>query len=181
MSFEIRLNHVTGEPYFIPVDNGPVESIGQAKAKFAKALIAMEAVRKDAKNPAFKSKYASLASVLDAVGAALDPHGLTLTSTEVGFSDRVKIAFVITDAATGSSFVAGYSSSYRAEKAGAQGTGSAETYAIRRGIMAVFGIATEDDDGAAASYGVAANVPSSQNAPGRDRPVGGGMRPPGMG
>lgn len=176
MSFDVRFSH-TGEPFFIPMDSGSVEHIGQAKSKFAKALIAMEAVRKDAKNPAFKSKYASLGSVLDAVGAALDPQGLALTSTEVGFGTCVKVGFVITDAETGASFVAGYSSGYKPEKAGAQGTGSAETYAIRRGIMAVFGIATEDDDGAAASYGVSANVAPGNPMP--PRAPGPMVRPPG--
>ncbi len=104
---------------------------------------------KQANNPHFRSKYADLGNVMDACLPALNEAGIALiqpTGTDEHGS------FVETILIHGES---GEQLACRVPlilgKNDMQGFGSAVTYARRYGLMAMAGIAPEDDDGNAAS------------------------------
>ena len=116
-------------------------ALAAAQAEMGKAL-------KDSSNPAFKSKYADLASVMDACMPALGKHGIAVFQPT--FDDEtgryVKTVFA---------HVSGEMIECRVplivNKNDMQGYGSAVTYARRYGLMGMAGIAPEDDDGNAAA------------------------------
>jgi hypothetical protein len=113
-----------------------------------KAKLAMEPARKNQTNPHFRSKYADLASVIEAVEAALSANDLVLVQT-------IEIAGAETHLLTTLYHASGESLSsvypLRPAKDDPQGMGSALTYARRYSILAICGVAPEDDDGNAAS------------------------------
>ncbi len=114
----------------------------------AAAQIAMGPALKDSTNPAFKSKYADLASVMAACLPALNSNGIavfqptvddeggryvkTILAHETGETLECRVPLIIS-------------------KNDMQGYGSAVTYARRYGLMSMAGIAPEDDDGNAAA------------------------------
>lgn len=131
---------------------GIATALAKAQANMGKAI-------KANKNDHFRSKYADLGNVMDACLPALNEVGIALiqpTGTdELG-------NFVETILIHGES---GEQLSCRVPlilgKNDMQGFGSAVTYARRYGLMAMAGIAPEDDDGNAA----AASAPKGKPAP----------------
>jgi len=114
-----------------------------------KAQSAMNHAAKDAKNPHFKSAYSSLASVIDAVRPALNANGLAFVQKLHTADHGVVVETVLIhesgqEMSCGMLFVP-------ATKQDAQGFGSAISYGKRYGLQAALGIASEDDDGNAAS------------------------------
>lgn len=112
----------------------------------AKAQGEMEGASKDRKNPAFNSKYADLSSVWDAVREPLSKHGLSVVQLpcpapvgEVGL-----VTTLLHE--SGESISQVFYMPVKDAK-NAQAVGSALTYARRYALMAVCGIAPEDDDG----------------------------------
>lgn len=117
-------------------------------AALAKAQAEMGRAEKSKSNPAFRSKYADLASVQDACMPALlkhgfavfqalgrdehGPHLMTVLAHESGERLECPVPLII-------------------GKNDMQGLGSAVTYARRIGLLCASGIAPEDDDGHAAS------------------------------
>lgn len=119
----------------------------------ALAQAAMGPVLKDATNPAFKRgndplKYATLQSVLDACMPALSANGIAVMQPpcEVDGKHCVKTIFAHESGETVECVVP-----LIVAKNDMQGYGSAVTYARRYGLMAMAGIAPEDDDGNAAA------------------------------
>jgi hypothetical protein len=100
-------------------------------------------------NPAFKSKYADLGSVIEAVKPALAKHGLTFVQTFQEKAGGVCVETVILHE-SGESLPTGWLF-VPATKQDAQGYGSAITYARRYSLQTAFGVPAEDDDGNAAS------------------------------
>lgn len=131
-------------------------------AAMAKAFPEIEGATKDSNNPHFRSKYADLASVVEAIKPALCKNGLffaqitheqdggVCVETQVFHSSGESMSF-------GKLFVP-------ASKNDAQGYGSALTYARRYSLMAAFGVAPEDDDGNAAAKTAPAKVEKKQEA-----------------
>jgi hypothetical protein len=113
-----------------------------------KAQSEMTAVVKGNVNPAFKSKYADLASVIDAVLPALNKHGIALIQYP-SFDGEVVTVETLLLHTTGESLASKLS--MRPSKQDPQGVGSAITYARRYALLAMCGVAPEDDDGQAAS------------------------------
>lgn len=115
----------------------------------ASAQINMGKALKQANNPHFRSKYADLGSVMDACLPALNERGIAVIQP-TGEDDTGR--FVETIMIHGES---GEQLSCRVplivSKNDMQGYGSAVTYARRYGLMAMAGIAPEDDDGNAAA------------------------------
>jgi hypothetical protein len=115
----------------------------------AAAQINMGKALKQASNPHFRSKYADLGSVMDACLPALNERGIAVIQP-TGEDDLGR--FVQTILIHGES---GEQLSCRVplivSKNDMQGYGSAVTYARRYGLMAMAGIAPEDDDGNAAA------------------------------
>lgn len=121
-------------------------------APFAKAIVAAqkatEAVYKSATNPAFKSKYADLAAVVEAVYPALNDNGIAVLQGAHYDGEFLSVETVLLheSGARVSSTLA-----VRPSKSDPQGLGSATTYARRYSLLAMTGAAPEDDDGNAAS------------------------------
>jgi hypothetical protein len=142
------MNAIVGDP--VPVLNG-MEFHGDTKLlfpAFLKAQAAMAPLRKEATNPAFKSKYADLAAVVEAVLPALNEHGFGLMQPPHSDGALVEVETILLHES------GGYIRSVlglRPSKADPQGVGSAITYARRYALQSISGIAPEDDDGNAAS------------------------------
>ena len=124
------------------------EQINEIAAALAKAQSGMDNAEKGRSNPAFKSKYADLASVRDAVIGPLTAAGIAVLQAPSTTAEGVVVE---------TRFVHG-SGQWLSCSVGAtpraydpQSVGSAITYLRRYGLMALAGIAPEDDDGNAAS------------------------------
>lgn len=128
-----------------------VEWIGE-RAPFAKAFVAAqkatEAVKKASTNPAFKSKYADLAGVVEAVVPALNAHGIGVLQFPGADNGDV---LVTTELLHESGASVRSTLRLHPTKSDPQGIGSAVTYGRRYSLLAVTGAAPEDDDGNAAS------------------------------
>ena len=128
----------------------------QAKiaSAFVKAQKAFGPALKMSSNQAFKnngkvSRYADLASCIDAVIDALNDNGIALIQRTYECKDGVMLETVFLHE-SGETLEAGLLH-VPATKHDAHGYGSALTYARRYSLMAACGIAPEDDDGNAAS------------------------------
>jgi len=104
---------------------------------------------KQSANPHFRSKYADLATCVEAVIDSLNDNGIALIqqTAECDSGVIVETTFIHE---SGETFSAG-KLHVPASKHDAQGYGSALTYARRYSLMAACGIAPEDDDGNAAT------------------------------
>jgi hypothetical protein len=114
----------------------------------ASAFAEIEAATKDKTNPHFKSKYADLGSVIDAIKPPLIKYGLFFAQRSHPAESGVSVETILyhkggEELSLGTLFVP-------ANKQDAQGFGSALTYARRYGLMTAFGVPAEDDDGNAA-------------------------------
>ena len=119
-------------------------------AALAAAQAEMGRAVKDTQNPHFRTKYADLASVMDACMPALNKHGIAVI--QPAWDDENGNRFVKTILVHGAS---GETAECRVplivSKNDMQGYGSACTYARRYGLMGMAGIAPDDDDGQAAT------------------------------
>ena len=115
---------------------------------FIAAQNAMEPARKQANNPAFKSKYADLSAVQEAVLPALNANGFGLQYLG-GFDEHGEYQETVFLHESGERFFTRVR--LIVAKNDMQGYGSAKTYARRYGLMDLAGIAPEDDDGNAAA------------------------------
>lgn len=143
--------------------------LGKLLPAFLKAQTAIEGAKKDTTNPHFKTQYADLASVWEAVKKPLADNNLIVTQWPRTVGNGVEIETMLFH--TSGEFLADCLW-VPCSKNDAQGLGSAITYGRRYALMAVLGVCPVDDDGAAA---VASHKPG---APGS---AGGGtdFRPPG--
>lgn len=130
---------------------GPVVFSGDI-APFAKAFVAAqkstEAVKKAATNPHFRSKYADLAEVVEAVVPALNNNGIAVVQSP-GFDGKLVSVTTILIHESGATMTG--TLHLNPTKADPQGVGSAITYGRRYALLAMTGAAPEDDDGNAAS------------------------------
>ena len=130
-------------------------------------------IKKDTKNPFFKSKYADLAGIWDSISDLMIENGLCVVHTL--FEDEAlnkKMSTRIYHAPS-CQFIESICPINPA-KDDAQGYGSAITYMRRYSLSAMLGLVTdEDDDGNAASDGTPkpANAPKPPNIPKPDKPV----------
>lgn len=108
-------------------------------------------VAKTGKNPAFKSAYATLPEVLQAVLPTLTEAGLCFVQFPDGTALTTRLMHT-----SGEWLQASYTLSPTQNTP--QASGSALTYARRYALLAVLGLGTEDDDGHAASVAPAAKA-----------------------
>ena len=128
-------------------------ALAAAQASMGKAL-------KQSNNPHFRSKYADLGNVMDACMPALNANGIAVVQT-VGRDENGMFLTTILRHADSGEFLEDGGMPLIVNKNDMQGLGSAITYARRYGLMAMVGIAPEDDDGNAAS----AAAPKQQPKP----------------
>ena len=135
------------------------ESIKNLAAAMAAAQSEMGAAIKGSSNPFFKSKYADLGSVIEAVKAPFAAHGLSYVQFPVSGENSVGVTTRLM-----------HSSGEWLEqeffiplgKMDAQAAGSAITYARRYALQAIAGIPAEDDDGNAASQSAPKFITAAQ-------------------
>ena len=122
------------------------------ESKLIQALIKaqgeMGRAKKDTDNAFFKSKYADLASVMDAIDQVIKLHDLAYFQKFHDHEGGIAIETIILHS-SGEKLSNGILR-VPAVKQDAQGYGSAITYARRYSLQTAFGIAPEDDDGNAA-------------------------------
>jgi len=113
----------------------------------AKALstfrIKIESVKKDANNPFFKSKYADLPSILEAIKLPLIESGLALTHNAINTEWGYSLVSTLIEIESWELI----SSEFPIFGTKPQEIGSSITYARRYSTLALLDIPTEDDDG----------------------------------
>ncbi len=137
-----------------------MEAATSLEAALAKALPLLEGAKKNAANPHFKSKYADLGSVIDAIRPIAE-HGIWFRQVLHDSAEGVSVETLYTG--FGETISAG-SLFMPASKRDAQGFGSAITYARRYALQTAFGLSTEDDDGNAAVKSAPEAAPAKQPA-----------------
>jgi hypothetical protein len=136
------------------------ESIKELANALAKAQGEMKGAVKDSSNPFFKSKYADLASIVEAIRLPFAKNGLSYSQCiEPTEKDEVRVETMIMHS-SGEWMSCGVIA-LPVAKSDAQGFGSAITYARRYGLAAAVGVAPEDDDGNAATKAAPAPKPES--------------------
>jgi hypothetical protein len=138
------------------------ESIKEIAAALPKAQSAIKAALKDATNPHFRSKYADLASVIDAVKDGLNKSGIAFIQPVTFNEHGVCVETVLLH--TSGEWIS-ESLNIPVSKQDAQGVGSAISYGRRYGLQSMCGVPAEDDDGNAATA----------SAPSRITPVAGAL------
>lgn len=133
--------------------------------KLAAALVAfqseMPSVPKDATNPHFRNRYATLQALTESARPLLSKHGLGVVQT---FNANIEGVEIVTTLLHTSGQSIGGTLFLRPSKADPQGFGSAITYGRRYAYAAILGLVTdEDDDGNAAS--APAQTPKTTQAP----------------
>jgi hypothetical protein len=123
------------------------------RADILKALFAaqsdIEAVKKTSENPHFRSKYADLATIFEAVLPALCKHDILLLQGATTHETTVEVETLLVHVPSGESVRSVLE--LTPSKLDPQGMGSAITYGRRYGLQPLLSIAPEDDDGNAAS------------------------------
>lgn len=142
------------------------ESVKELATALAKAQGEIKGAIKDSANPFFKSKYADLANVVEAIREPFAKNGLSyIQRVEPSDKEEIRVETVILHA-SGEWFGCGWLS-LPVSKADAQGYGSAMTYARRYSLSAAAGVAPEDDDGNAAAKA----APKNKNKAGMEESV----------
>lgn len=103
---------------------------------------------RDSTNPHFRSKYADLSSVVEAVKAPLLAEGIVFLQGVSGVENGVAVETMLLHVS--GEWMAS-TLEIPASKHDAQGYGSAITYGRRYGLQSMCGVPAEDDDGYAAT------------------------------
>ena len=123
------------------------DSIAELAKALTKAQAEMKGAVKDSTNPAFRSRYADLASVWDACREPLTKHGLCVVQTTEESDSGVVVETTLLHSS--GEWISGRLR-MQPVKSDPQGIGSVLTYMRRYSLAAMVGIAPEDDDGEAA-------------------------------
>ena len=117
---------------------------------------------KNANNPFFKSKYVMLEGVVKSIDEALDKLDMTYMQEVTSEGNQVSVSTILLDKS--GEYIQFEPLSVPVTKNDAQAFGSAETYARRYTLSAVFGVTSDvDDDGNAASKSAPSQRPSKPN------------------
>jgi hypothetical protein len=123
------------------------ETIGAIAPALIKAQSQMQGISKEGKNPAFKSKYVTLDSILDTLRPILTSNGLMLTQgsqqPETMQTVTVESRIIHTSGEWISTTV-----TIPVTKPDAHGLGSALTYGRRYSVSALLAISADEDDDA---------------------------------
>lgn len=123
-------------------------SIKNLAAAMVKAQGEMGGAHKGANNPFFKSKYADLGAVVEAVKAPFTNNGLSYVQFPIEQGGRIGVETILMHESgewLSNEFTVNLT------KQDSQSAGSALTYCRRYALQAVAGIPSEDDDGNQAS------------------------------
>jgi hypothetical protein len=120
------------------------EQINELVAALINVQKELKAVNKDAENPFFKSQYATLTAVWEAIREPLTKNNLTVIQTTKEAKDGVLL--VTTLAHISGQYIQG-ELFMKPKEFTAQGVGSCITYARRYALAAILGVTQDDDDG----------------------------------
>jgi len=141
-----------------------IKNLAEALSKFQSE---MEAITKDAQNPFFKSKYASLSAIIEDTRVPLGKNGLSYAQFPSGDASLTTILMH-----KSGEWISDTYTMHPADNK-PQSVGSALTYMRRYALCAVLGLAVEDDDGNEASAKRPARSSQVIRVPmGEDEPVG---------
>ena len=129
----------------------------------AAAQTDMGGVKKGSVNPAFKSKYADLSDVVQAVSGALNAQGIAFFHVPATFDGERVMRTILAHGASDTRIECDVP--LIITKNDMQGYKSASTYAKRIGLESLTGVAPEDDDGTAAAKAAPRYVPRVDVAP----------------
>lgn len=133
------------------------ESIKNLSAALAVFHLKMDVIKKDAKNPFFKSTYASLSNILDAIKIPLAESELSFSQHPMGENGLSTILMHKSGEWIGSHFM------MKPVKNDPQGIGSCLTYMRRYALAAILGLnIDEDDDGNQASGNIGKSEAKSE-------------------
>lgn len=111
----------------------------------------VDAVKKDAKNPFFKSNYVDINGVLKAIQPTLTKCGISYSQLPDILEDGTDVLVtMIYDSDKPESYIKSVSRLIMTKK-DMQQYGSAQTYARRYSLISMLGLEAEDDDGNYAS------------------------------
>lgn len=139
-------------------------------AAIVKAQSEMGAATKDSKNPHFRSTYASLPAVLDAITPVLNRNGLAMMQLPTFDGDAIVQVTTVVIHTSGQMISSTVGTPIA--KRDPQGVGSAITYLRRYAAQSIFALPVEDDDGNAASH-----RPNAPTAPVQAPPSKAGGKP----
>jgi hypothetical protein len=117
------------------------ESIKNIACALVKFQASVSKVAKESNNPFFKSKYASLANILDTIQKPLSECGLAISQ----FPDANALTTIIVHAESGEWMESSYVMPV-AKQNDPQAMGSAITYARRQSIGSILNLNIDDDD-----------------------------------
>lgn len=126
------------------------DSINELATALSKAQGQMGGAKKDSANPFFKSSYADLASVVEAIKKPFADNGLSYVQG-AGFDTETEYVCITTRLMHMTGQWVEEELRMKPTKADPQGIGSTITYGRRYGLQSIAGLPAEDDDGNAAS------------------------------
>jgi hypothetical protein len=124
------------------------ETIGKLSEALAKAQGEMKPASFDAMNPHFRSRYASLASIMEACRSALSQNNIAIIQGASVEEDRVIVETMLIHAS--GEFISDQLS-MNIQKDSPQAIGSAITYARRYSLASLAGVVSDEDDDAEAA------------------------------
>mgnify|MGYP003627869570 FL=1 len=126
--------------------HGEPSQLGELFGALAKAQQEIDPAKKRASNPHFKSKYADLATVFDAILPALNNHNMSLLQL-VGKTEDGCVTLTTILGHQNGAYILSTASCPFGRGGGPQGAGSGLTYLRRYAAQALVGLGAEDDDG----------------------------------
>ena len=139
------------------------DSIINLASSLATFHVMVGKISKDSTNPFFKSKYAGLPNVLEAIHEPLKESGLVFTQFPCGD----ELCTTLIDVASGEFMQAGFK--MLPVKNDPQAQGSAITYTRRYALVSILGLNVDDDDDGNKATGLTTNSAPAQQ-PTDDRP-----------
>ena len=133
------------------------ESIKELASALAKFQGEIKNPSNTATNPFYKSSYAPLDTVLNTVRPILSKNGLSIIQAPSGDGELIIVSTTLLHSS--GEWMEFPPLILKADKATAQGAGSAITYGRRYALSAILGISSEDDDAYLLPYVIALPAP----------------------
>ncbi len=124
--------------------NSKSESIAKLATALAKAQSEMGNAHKGASNPFFKSKYADLNSIREAIMPSLNANGITVLQPTITIESTNYVETILLH--TSGEWISGITQIIFGKANDAQAQGSGISYARRYGLQSMICIGADDDD-----------------------------------
>jgi hypothetical protein len=139
------------------------DSLSKIAPAIVKAQSKMGNAVKDSKNPFFKSSYADLNAVREAVLPAFNENGISVLQPTVYVEGRKFVQTILIHES--GEYFSGLTEVLSVKEADAQAQGSGISYARRYGLQSLANVGAEDDDGNGASGKTNIRTTASTSAP----------------